>query len=142
MAEIKHGSVTITLPEGVELPEEAGKLSPLEVQRLPKARRLPGWTCDRVAASIESLEGEDEFHPPQGVTPEALREAGRLAHALHQNINDLEVVLQRLKQAELLYGAHAHKMLCATNDQYKAQAKRRPMLRFRFEPLKVYFQNK
>jgi hypothetical protein len=37
MAELKHGTVTILLPDGVDLPPNAGKLSAEEKKKLPKA---------------------------------------------------------------------------------------------------------
>ena len=39
MAEITQGSVTISIPEGIEIPEKAGSLSTAELRRLPKAGR-------------------------------------------------------------------------------------------------------
>jgi hypothetical protein len=137
MAELKFGSVTITIPEGLALPEEAGKLSPDEVRRLAKARKGLGLACEQTARAIEATEGS--FLVVGDITPQGLREAGHKADALDSVLADLENAVTLLKQANLIFENEGHKQLGKVNDQYKAQGKHDKTLAAHFEGLEEYF---
>jgi hypothetical protein len=53
VTEIKVGTVTIVLPEGMVLDPRAGKLSDAEKRALPKARKGIGLACEQIAAAME-----------------------------------------------------------------------------------------
>lgn len=133
MADVKHGTVTVTVPDSLAPPEMAGKLTPEQVRRMPKARRGIGLVGEHVADAMVKL-GE-AFIPPAGVTPEALLSACARAENIDQVITDLEVVMTRLKQANLIWDAEAWKMLLAINDQVKAQSKHDPEIATAFSVL-------
>ena len=140
MAEVKHGSVTVVVPDHLAPPERAGKLSVEEVRRLPKARLGLGLACAQASDSI--VKAGDRFVLPAGVTAESLESAGSKAEEIDSVINDLEVALDTLKQANLLFDADAWEQLRRVNDQLKAQAKHDPSLEAVFAPLLTYFEAK
>src|SRR5690606_21448780 len=115
MADVKHGTVTVTVPDPLAPPERAGKLSPEEVQRLPKARRGLGVLGLHVADAIDKL--GSAFIPPAGVTAEGVLAACQRAEDIDQVITDLDVILARFKQANLIWDAEAWEMLRKVNDQ-------------------------
>lgn len=123
---IKLGSVSLTIPSHLAPPAEAGSLSPEQVARIPRAPRAVGVLCELAAQGIERA-GKD-FQPPPGVTPDALREAAEKADGIDSVIDDLEAVLNRFKQANLLFDAAADKLARQVNDQVKVQGKHNPEL--------------
>jgi len=130
---VKFGSVTVTIPDLLVPPEEAGSLSPAELARIPKAPRSVGALCENAADGLESA--GKAFQPPPGVTADALRKAGQKADGIDLIIHDLEVVLNRFKQGNLLIDADAYKLVRQVNDQVKAQSKHSPELTKIFAPL-------
>lgn len=137
MAEIRYGTVVVTIADDVMPPERAGSLSPQEVARLPKPPRGVGLACEHAADAL--TKAGTGFVRPAGVTPESLRRAAHRADAIDQVIVDLEVVLSRLKQANLLFDAEAWEQLRKINDQVKAQGKHDPQLLTMFEPVLDFF---
>src|SRR5688572_20796365 len=103
MAEIKHGTITLTIPDEFALPDQAGKMKPEDVARLPKAPRGVGLACTYAADAITKAAGK--FTPPPGVTEAGLLAAAHRADGIDQVIVDLEVALARVKQANLLFDA-------------------------------------
>lgn len=97
MADIRHGTVTVTIADHLAPPPEAGNLGPEEVRRIAKAPRGIGLICDATADVLEKSSGK--FAPPPGVTAASLRASGGRADGIDQVILDLEVLLNRLKQA-------------------------------------------
>jgi len=79
------------------------------------------------------------FSPPVGVTPESISAAGDRAEDIDLVINDMEVVLQIAKQANLLFDAEAYEQLRKVNDQVKAQGKHDPELLAIFKEVIDYF---
>lgn len=130
---LKFGSVSVTLADSLVPPEEAGSLSPTELARIPKAPRSVGALCESAADGIERA--AKAFQPPPGVTADALRKAGQRADGIDVIIQDLEVVLSRFKQGNLLLDAEAYKLVRQVNDQVKAQSKHSPELAKIFAPL-------
>ena len=139
MPEIKHGTVTVAIPDSLVLPPQAGNLSPAEVLAIPKARRGIGLACDQAATALANA-GADFVAP--GVTPEGLRTKGRMADEIDDVIASVEVLLEKLKQANLLLDAAAWEELRKLNDLVKAQGKFRPELLTRFSPLTEFMSRR
>lgn len=137
MTIVKHGTISIKIPDELAPPERAGKLAPEEVARIPKPPRGIGLICAQAADAIEKA--GDKFAPPPGVTPASLRAAGERADEIDQFLLDLEVVQQILQQANLLFDADAWEQVRKMNDQVKAQAKHDPALAKMFQQLLDYF---
>lgn len=137
MSELNHGTVTVNFTDGLDPPAQAGKLTPVEVQRIPKAPRGLGLVCDATAAAMEKAGGK--FTPPAGVSATSLREAGARAEGIDQVILDLEVVLNTLRQANLLFDAAAWEEIRKMNDQVKSQGKHDAELLVIFKPLLDFF---
>jgi hypothetical protein len=136
MSEIKQGAITITLREGMTLPENAGKLSVTEAQRVPKARRGVGATCLATADDIERSGGQISV---PDVTPDDLRAAAERADALEPIIADLEYLLQLVRQANMLLDADAHDLLRKVVATVRALEKFDPSAPARVPSLIRYF---
>lgn len=132
---IQAGSVTVVLPPSVQLPSSAGTLSVEEVQRLPRARKGVGLVCEQVATALEKAPDVDV----PGVTPDSLRRAGQAAETIDDVLADLGVVLERLRQANLLLDAEAHVLLRQVHAQVQARAKFDAGVAERFTGLSEYF---
>src|SRR5262245_39735303 len=113
MAEVKHGTIVVTIADELALPEQAGNLSAAEVSRLPKAPRGIGLACTYAADALEKA-GE-RFTAPRDVSKATLLGAADRADGIDQVIVDLEVVLARMKQANLLFDAEAWELLRKVN---------------------------
>ncbi len=136
MAELTRGTVTILLPDGVDIPPEAGKLSVEEKRKLPKARKGIGLACSLAATELEK--SDNKLAVP-GVEAGPLRKAGTLAEKMDEIIEDLEVILETVKQANLIDDAEAFNMLRKVNDQVKSQSKFDPSIAIRFTAVTEYF---
>ena len=137
MFEVKHGSVTVLIPDELALPEKAGNMSPDEVSRIPKPPHGIGLACAQAADAITKSEGA--FTLPSGVTAQKLIAAGEKAEAIDDTILDMEIVLAKLKQGNLIVDADAWEMLRKVNDQVKAQGKYHPELLSKFGAVTEYF---
>lgn len=137
MAEVKHGTVSVTIADELAPPPQAGKLTAEEVKRMPKSRRGIGLVCEQAAVAITKSAGA--FTPPGGVTAESLLAVGKRAEDIDQVILDLEVVLATLKQANLIFDAEAWEQVRKVNDQVKTQAKHDASLLTRFQTLVDFF---
>ena len=133
---IKQGSVTITIPDGIEIPEKAGKMTADEVARLEKPRRGLGMTCEKTAEVLGK--NADRITVP-GVDPKALEKAGQAAEDIDAVISDLEHVLTTLKQANALLDSHAHRELRKVLAMVRSQEKFDPRLADLFQQLVSYF---
>jgi hypothetical protein len=65
--------------------------------------------------------------------------AGGRAEGIDQVLTDLEVVMSKLRQANLLFDAAAWEQIRKMNDQVKAQGKHDPELLVMFKPLLEFF---
>jgi hypothetical protein len=133
MADVKHGSVTVTIPDALKPPANAGTLTPDEVRRLPKAPRGIGLVGAHTADAIRKA--GDKLTLPAGVTADTLDAACERADGIDQVIHDLEVVLATMKQANLLLDAEAWEQLRRVNGQVKEQMKFTPELGAMFRVL-------
>lgn len=137
MAKIKHGTITISIPDELAPPEKAGKMSADEVARIPKAQLGVGLICAQAADIMEKV--GPSFTAPAGVTPESLRAAAKRADEIDQYLVDIDVVREILKQANLLFDAEAWEQVRKVNDQVKAQGKHDPSLATSFKQVIDYF---
>lgn len=138
MAELKHGRVTVQIPDDITIPPQAGMLSESEVRAIPKARLGLGQACADAATAWQSI---PSFVVP-GVTPEVLIEKGKVAETIDGLVNELEVTLNKLKQANLLLDAPAWELLRKVNDQVKAQGKHNPELQRIFKELSKFMNTR
>lgn len=139
MSQIAEGTVTITVPDSIEIPASSGMLKPDEVLRIPKVRRGIGLACEAGAAEL-TKKGE-EFSVP-GVDPAELAKMGAMAEEIDIVIEDVRVILNKLKQANLLIDAKAFDLLGRVNDQVQAQGKRDASLLKRFSTVMDYFKRR
>lgn len=137
MAEIKHGTVTLTVADHLAPPPSAGQLTKEEVARLPRAPRSVGLACAQAADALEKAGAK--LTVPPALNKEALLAAASRADDIDQVIVDVEVILARLKQANLMFDAEAWSLLRQVNDQVKAQGKHNPELLNIFEPIVRFF---
>lgn len=129
--------MSVSIPDEFPLPSQAGSLSPEDVQRIAKAPRGLGLACDAAADALEK--SGTKFIPPAEVTPASLRTLGKRAEGIDQVILDLDVVLNKLKQANLLFDSAAWEQLRKVNDQVKAQGKHDPEVMVMFKPVLDFF---
>ena len=139
MAQIMIGTVNVTIPEGLTIPERAGDLSKEEKSRIPRARRGVGLVCDHTAAAL--IKKGDALQVPE-VEPAEMVKAGAAAELIDQVIVDLEAVLEKLKQANLLIDAEAHTALRKVHAHVSAVSKFHPEMAELFTPLATYFGKK
>lgn len=118
----QNGCVTLTLPDGFVLPQKAGLLDPLEVQRIPKVPQQIGLICEHVADALELLQGKITI--PQNITPASLREVGQKAIKIEQILQHLEGIAFPLRQAAMLIKAEAFEQVCQVNDVVVGYGKR------------------
>jgi len=137
--QIKQGNVVVEVADNIAPPPRAGKMTAAEVKETVKARTGVGVICAASASAIETP--GDEFEVPRGITPAGLREAGARAEDIDAVIDNLEVVLNTLKQANLLFDAEAHSMLIKLNDRVKAARKQNANIGVAFAALTEYFAN-
>jgi ABC-type transporter Mla subunit MlaD len=137
MVTIQHGTVTVSIPDEFAPPAQAGNLGPEEVRRIAKAPRGIGLVCDAAADALEK--SGTKFAAPLGVVPASLRALGKRAEGIDQVILDLDVVLNKLKQANLLFDAEAWEQIRKVNDQVKAQGKHDPEVLVMFKPVLDFF---
>lgn len=134
--ELKEGAVSVSLPDALKIPAEAGSLSIDQVRRIAKTRSGLGVTCQATAASM-TKKGE-EFVVP-GVSTTELADLGHQADLADQVIEDLRTILHRLQQGNLLIDAKAQELLRRVNAQVNAQGKFDANLFERFATLGAYF---
>jgi ABC-type transporter Mla subunit MlaD len=137
MAEVKYGTVSVTIDDFLAPPDQAGKLSPAELARIARPPRGIGLACDQAADAIDKAGAS--FSAPKDVTAASLREAGPRADGIDLVIADLEVVLGILKQANALFDGTAYEQIRKVNDQVKAQGKHQPEIEKMFESVLAYF---
>ena len=137
MTVLKQGSAELTVPDHLTPPEKAGRMTPEDVKRIPRARRGIGLICDQAADAIEKA--DPSLMLPPGVTATSLREAGKRAEEIDLYLRDLDTLHHILQQTNLMFDADAWEQIRALNDQVKAQGKRNPLLLEQFRDLLAYF---
>lgn len=139
MPEIKQGTVTVTLPDHIQLAPSAGSLSVDEVRRLPKTRKSLGLVCSAVAAAIRK---NPERLCPHGVDPDRLEAMGRAAEDMTGVVVDLKAATLRAAQGDLLLGAEAHDVLRRVMAFVRSQEKFDPHVADLVPQLVSYFSRK
>jgi hypothetical protein len=135
MAVLTEGTVTVNIPDDIVIPAEAGTLSSDKVRAIPKPRRGIGLVADQTATEMEK-----SSFIVVGVAPAELRRMGAMAESIDDVIRDMEVVLAKLKQANLIIDGDAYTLLRKANDQVKSAAKHDASVKERFSSLMRYFQ--
>jgi hypothetical protein len=107
MAEMNHGTVTIQFADHIQIPPEAGTLSPSDIARIEKARRGVGATAMLTAEAIR----KQPQLAPGGVTADELEAIGRQADDIDLVISDVEALLFKMKQANVMIDGKANEML-------------------------------
>jgi hypothetical protein len=105
MVEIRNRSVVVSVPDDVDIPAEAGKMSSKEVLRLGKGRRGIAEACTQAA---EAMRANPERFCPIGVTPESLETAGRSAAKAEGVRVDVQTVYTQVSQVEMILNGRAH----------------------------------
>jgi hypothetical protein len=140
MNEIRHGSITINLPDDVELSEKAEQLEQVAVSRILRAPAGLSQACYQAADSLEKA--REQFTAMKGISPEILRDEGQRIEKLERVIQDLEVILYRAKRTSLLQKAGTYTKLRRLNDLAKAYAKHDPLFFRVFKPLFDFFKKR
>jgi hypothetical protein len=140
MTKIKHGRAEIGLPDELgELPERAGTLTPKEVNAIPRARRGLGMAS---ALAAEGIRGAGSaLTLDLDLTPESIIEASARAESIDVVIADVEFLLHRLKQGNLLLDAEAYMKLRRLKDAVRTQGKYKPELLTMFAAFLSFFEN-
>lgn len=108
MSQFKQGSITVELPPSVTIPEQAGKLSPIQISRLEKPRKGIGLTCQKTSEAM--LKYAAQLAVP-GVDATKLAQKGQAAEDIDTLVFELEAALSVLKQANRLLDDDAHRDL-------------------------------
>ncbi|MDJ0766674.1 MAG: hypothetical protein QNJ97_27120 [Myxococcota bacterium] len=108
MSEYKQGTVTVTLSDDLTLPEAAGRMSKVEVQRIVKPRKNLEAVCEAVAQAMRKY--PDRIRP-MDITADGLTDLGDKAMALHGAITDVSTIMTSLQQGDLIFSAMAHEGL-------------------------------
>jgi hypothetical protein len=140
MANVKHGSLSLEVADHVAPHEQAKKLSPEDVQAIPKAPRDIGGICEETADLLEA--SPDALPLPAHITPKALRLAASQADDTDTVISELEYMLSLFKRSNLLYDAAAWKMLREVNDAIQSRGKHEPDVLKLFAPVLRYFKRR
>lgn len=119
MADITHGTIILTIPDLLTPPQEAGKLTSKQMQKIVKPPKGIGRVCIQAADAIDKAGAR--FSPPPGVTAGAILDAGMRADTIDQFVLDLDVLRERMRQAQLIFNAEAYLMARKMNRAIKAQ---------------------
>jgi len=138
MAEIKQGAVTATVPDHIEIPAQAGKMSPAEVSSLGKSRRGIGLTSEQPAEALRK--NPDRLAIP-GLDAETVARDGKAAEDFDNVLADLDALRVRLRQANLLLDNKAHENLRRVLAFVRAQEKFDSRLADLVPHLTAYFHN-
>ena len=89
------------------------------------------WLASEHAAAVLEKLGAS-FPAPAGVTPESLRDSGGQSLEMALLIQELEAVVNKLKQAKLLIDHESHLKLRRLKDTVRAEAKYNRLLKLFF----------
>ena len=135
--EIKYGKAAIRIDRELSIPERAGRLTSVDRQRLVRARRRVVETCRRSAEVLDAVGSRMPFS--ERANAESLRRAAQESEAINKTLGELEVLMERLRQARSLIDADAHDQLRLLNGLVKAHAAFDPELKSLFAELGAYF---
>ncbi len=140
MATVKYGSLSLEVADHVAPHEQAKKLSPEDIQAIPRAPRDIGGICEEVADLL--ADAPDALPLPAYITPASLRLAASQADDTDTIISELEYMLSLFKRSNLLYDATAWKMLREVNDTVQTRGKHEPDVLKLFAPVVRYFKRR
>jgi len=138
MSEIKHGLVTVTLPDTVVFPAQAGRLSTDQVQALPRGRPGIGLVAERTARAMGQ---SPERLTVSGVDPTKLAAAGKTADEADKVVHDIEAIATICRQGNMLLDAEAHESLRRVLAHVRAQEKFDPRIVDLVPDLIAYFSS-
>ena len=137
MPDYKSANISVTLPEHIEISDQAGNLSANQIKRMPKpCKRGVGTLCTQLA---EVVDASPEFVEPELISAELL-EIGAKAEDIKPYVHELETLLKQFKQQSLLYDSAAYALVRQVNNLVKAQVKNNPKIKNRFFLLTNYFE--
>lgn len=136
MAKITHGPVTLVIDDALALSDKAGKLTPDDILRLPKAPAGIGLATKLTADAMTAAGGA--FTAPQGVTAKSVLAAGTRADGYDSVLVALDVVRRMIQEENLLADAACWDQLRQINDMLKGQVKHHPELAAMFAPLTAF----
>jgi hypothetical protein len=113
--------VMVQFPQELPLIDEAGKLDPKDISRIPRPPAGLAQVCYHAADSLEKMAGQ--FDPPRDVTPESLRIAAQRVEKAEQLLQDLDVIVGKLRQVSLMYKSAGYDQVCRLNDVVKINGK-------------------
>ncbi len=138
MTDMIQGTITVKIPDSIEIPEKAGKLSPEDVKHLPKPRRGLGVACENTA---DAMVKNPTRVVPHNVDAARLAVLGQMAEQIDQVIVDTEAILVKMKQANLLLDVAAHEELRKVLTFVRGQEKFDPRITDLVPHLIAYFSN-
>ena len=138
MSTLTQGTVTIQVPEGIQIPSDAGTLSTKDMQRLVKARSGVGFACQMTAQAMRQNPGR--LNVPE-VNPDELERMGNMAEGMDLILNDLDMLREVCRQANLIIDSDTHNMLRRVLAFVRAQQKFDNTLPTLVPQLEVYFGN-
>jgi len=100
-----QGIVVISLPDHIQIPAEAGKLTSEELNRKAKPRLGIGLAAEKTAEAMQKYPGQLTI---PGVGADDLASLGKQAEDIDVAIADVEALLHVLKQANRLIDADAY----------------------------------
>jgi transposase len=137
--DIKHGDLTLGLPDELEVPPEAldssVTLEALRKQATP--RRSVGLVCLIAADLLERHQGR--LRLDAHITPALLRKLGYAADAWDRVLLQIDELRRIIQKANAAADNAAHTALLAINSQIKAQIAKDPGLAKDFEAVRAYF---
>ena len=136
MADLKQGTVTVSIPDHITISDRAGNLTVLEAQRMARARRGLGLATEKTSEAMKK--NPDRLAVPN-LDPDHLAAQGKVAEDIDVVINDLETLLSVLKQANLLLDHEAHQSMRRALAFVRAQEKFDPRLADLVPHLIAYF---
>ena len=139
MSNYTYNSVSVALPEHVEISPEAGTLSIQQIRRLTKPYTSKiGTFCQKLAKVMEDN--------PQFIVPEvdaaALRAAGAKSADIKEHIEHIENLLRAFKQQSMLNDDAAYRLVRQVNDRVNSQSKYNAWIKVKFKLLEDLFRKK
>lgn len=136
MSTLNEGTVTIQLPEYIQIPADAGTLSTKDMQRMVKARTGIGLACEMTAQAMR--QNPTRLNVPE-VNPDELERMGKMAEGMDLILNDLDVLREICRQANLIIDSDTHNMLRRVLAFVRSQEKFDRTLSTLVPQLEVYF---
>ena len=138
MTTLVQGCVTVTVPEGITIPVEAGTLSDKQMSEMFPARYGVSLVC---AATADAMRKNPARLAVPQVDADVLQALGQQASHLKQIATDVDVVIVKLRQAIRLLDHSAHTELRKVLAAVRALENFDPTLTDLVPDLVRYFEN-